>query len=84
MNTIANGGGSIPAVYKTKRQKQVQLDQLIEMRDFRIVGQEGGMLLVEVDLDINKESYTFIGPIQVVKEPEVAKISGPTFVKFQD
>lgn len=88
MTTIVNGSDNnlgIPEQYQIKpNRRKVQLDQLIEMRDFRIVGQEGGMLLIEVELDINKEPYLFIGPLQVVRIPSVEKQNGPMIVKLPD
>lgn len=86
MKTLINSDEvdlGLPERYKIKpNRRPVKLDNLIEMGDFRIVGQEGGMILVEVELDINKERYLFIGPLQVVKMPEVKEQAGPYIVNL--
>lgn len=54
----------------SKQYRPQPAPQLVEANDIKILGQDGGMLLIQLDLSIDKKPYVFIGPMQVVGEPK--------------
>lgn len=62
--------------------RTVRIEPLVEIVKAQILGQEGSMLLVQLDILVDKEAFTFVGPLQCVKQPERKEESHITLVNI--